>query len=569
MKTINYAKCQERLIELRRQTEGLLQYTGNQDLIQKLDDELDSAFNRQKLSIAFVGQYSSGKSTIVSAMTGNKHIKIDANVATDKVSKYEWRDITLLDTPGILAGKFEHHDQATLNALKESDLIFYVLTSHLFDDVVFNNFIDLAYNQHLADKMFIVINKMGMESGVYNELVQNYMSSLRGTFAERGYNVDDFPIAFIDANDYIDGVVGNNVEFVELSHFDQFLDMLNAFVDQKGLIKKQLDTPIRILQSYLKNIEVSEVDKTQCNFYVQFEQMLTSSEREIKRDVQQVLYSFDTSTMNEVIQLSNEIGSIDEEEWKQKQEKLDKELSKMILEASNNIEDTIKSAYERLLQEVHDFSGKEALVKYAESIEVKINSPEISVEEKKRLKVQLNSLELLRKGGEGVSKLAPGVGKLGGGISGASGSQLHKIVLDTGHFFGKSFVPWEAVRWASNIAKFAKFGIPVLTSGVEIWMQVSDDRKEDKRLEQIKVAKSQFVTAYQGEINNVKSKFNDSLQPTLNNYANKRDEINRSKDDLVATINRNQELKKSIEKLEGEYVDFIDMVNGRKDLVRS
>lgn len=44
-----------------------------------------------------------------------------------------------MDTPGILAGKVEAHDERTKAALKECDLIFYVLTSQLFDDVVFNN----------------------------------------------------------------------------------------------------------------------------------------------------------------------------------------------------------------------------------------------------------------------------------------------------------------------------------------------------------------------------------------------------------------------------------------------
>mgnify|MGYP004446613443 FL=1 len=332
MSQINYAAYQEVLASLKNKTRKLLVTTENQDLASKLDAELDSADDRKKLTIAFVGQYNSGKSTIISAMTCNKHIKIDGNVATDTVSKYDWHDIILMDTPGILAGKVETHDEATKEALKESDLIFYVLTSHLFDDVIFNNFIDLAYNQHLADKMFIVINKMGMESGEFDQLVKNYTISLQKTFSERGYSVDEFPIAFIDANDYMDGVKENDDEFIKLSHVDLFIDMLNTFVSQKGLIKKQFDTPVRILHSYLKDIEVSAVDKTLCDFYNQFEQKLTSSQKEIKRDVRQILDTYNASSMNEVINLSNEIGveNIGESEWNQKQVNLDNNLKKMI-----------------------------------------------------------------------------------------------------------------------------------------------------------------------------------------------------------------------------------------------
>lgn len=559
---LNYAVYQEKLKILEDKTRKLLKDSGNCDLESKLSAELDTASERKQLQLAFVGQYGSGKSTIISALTGNKNIKIDANVSTDEVSKYQWNGIVLMDTPGILAGKVERHDEATKEALKECDLIFYILTSQLFDDIVFNNFIDLAYNQHLADKMFIVINKMNMETGEYERLVDSYMDSLRKTFSERGYNVDEFPIAFIDANDYIDGIDENDNEYIQLSHFERFIDMLNTFVWKKGLIKKRFDTPVRILHSYLKDIKVSSVDKTLCDFYNQFEQKLTNSQREIKRDVENVLYSFDSSSMNEVIKLSNEIGDIGESEWKQKQNELNNRLVQMISDVSNQIESTICENYKRLLEEVNQFSEKDALIKYSDNIDAKLNSPNISVEEKRSLNMQKNSLGLLRKGANKVSDMAPGVNDLFGGISGASGSTLHEIVLNVGHFFGKSFKPWEAVRWASNIAKFAKFGIPVITAGIDIWMQFREDNKENERLQQIKDSKSKFITSYQSEINKVKSQFDKYMNTILENYSNKRDEINKSKDELIQASKRNEQLGNAIDQLEGEYVDFIETVNG-------
>lgn len=566
MTEFNYAKHQEVLLSLIEKTKNLLAETDNQDLVSKLDAELEQATDRKELSLAFVGQYSSGKSTIISAMTGDKQIKIDANVATDVVSKYEWNNILLMDTPGILAGKKESHDEATKEALKESDLIFYVLTSQLFDDIIFNNFIDLAYNQRLADKMFIVINKMGMESGEYDELVENYTVSLQKIFAERGYSLDQFPVAFIDAYDYIEGVDEKDEEFIKLSHFGRFLDMLNAFVDQKGLIKKQFDTPVRILQSYLKNIQVAAVDKTISDFYNQFEQKLTSSEKELKRDVEQVLSWFDSSCMSEVINLSSEIGDIDEAVWTQKQNDLSNKLSNMISEASDRIDTSINQNYDRLLKEMSEFSGKEALVKYTESIDAKINSPSISIEEKKSLTTQRNSLTyLLKQGANKVSSMATEVNSLSSGISAASGSPLHNGVLVVGHKLHKKFKPWEAVRWSSNIAKVAKFGIPVVAVGIDVWMQVREDKRENKMIAQIKSAKNQFVTTYQCEINKIKSQFEDYLHTILENYANKRDEINKSKDELITLSTRNEELGRSIKDLEGEYVDFIEIIDGDEE----
>ena len=97
----NYAVYQERLSRLEAKTRALLKETNNTELTCKMDLELAGLQDRKELRLAFVGQYSSGKSTIISALTGRKDIKIDANVATDHVSEYKWNNIVLMDTPGI------------------------------------------------------------------------------------------------------------------------------------------------------------------------------------------------------------------------------------------------------------------------------------------------------------------------------------------------------------------------------------------------------------------------------------------------------------------------------------
>lgn len=556
----NYAVYQERLSRLEAKTRALLKETNNRELTSKMDSELAGLQDRKELRLAFVGQYSSGKSTIISALTGRKDIKIDANVATDHVSEYKWNNIVLMDTPGILAGKVEAHDESTKAALKECDLIFYVLTSQLFDDVLFNNFIDLAYNQHFADKMFIVVNKMGMESGEFNQLVDNYTISLEKIFSERGYELKNFPLAFIDAADYMDGIDENDNEFVQLSNFEHFIAMLNVFVARKGMIKKQFDTPVRVYQSYLKNIAVTAVDKTLSDKYNQFEQKLRYCLSELKRDTRNVLSSFVSTALSEVILLSNDIGAIDETEWKSKQEALNSELQNNISNTSAEIEKTINDNYERLMNEVNDFCSKDSLVKYSEEIDRKLASPNISIEEHKNLSMQKKALDLLKQGGVQIGNMAPNVTKFTGGIGQASGSALHKMVLDVGHFFGKSFGPWQAVRWASNIAKVAKFGIPVVSAGIEIWMQFREDSKENKRLEQIKSSKNQFVSTYQAEINKVVEHFEKYLSQVFDNYNNKLEETDRSKTELIEASKKNDITIKKISELDTEYADFIEAI---------
>ena len=200
-------------------------------------------------------------------------------------------------------------------------------------------------------------------------------------------------------------------------------------------------------------------------------------------------------------------------------------------------------------------------MQYERLLDEKINAPKISIEEKRSVDTQKRCLEFLKKGGAAVGGMAPNVNSIFSGVSSASGSSLHGIVLNVGHFFGKSFKPWEAVRWASNIAKVAKFGIPVVTAGIDIWMQFREDRQENKRLAQVKDSRNIFITEYQSEINRIKGEFEKYLLSVLDNYSQKRNEVNNCMDELIEASKRNDRLSNDISCLETQYDDFINEID--------
>lgn len=565
MTDFKYAEYERRLANLKNKTELFLTQTGHSDLVEKLKSDLSDVSERKELRIAFVGQYSSGKSTIISAMTGNKEIKIDANVSTDIVSEYRWNNIVLLDTPGILAGKIEEHDQRTKEALKDSDLIFYVLTSQLFDAVIFNNFIDLAYNQHLEDKIFIIVNKMGMEYGEYDDLIESYKSSLKLIFEERGYDITRFPIAFIDAADYIDGVEDGDEEFKEMSHFEKFINLLNSFVSNKGLIKKQFDSPVRIMQNAVQSVAISQVDPAMYEFYRQFETRLNRSQREMKRDLSGLIYNFNSSCMAEVVNTANNIGEVDEAQWNVLSNDLEKNLNNKISQLAVDIDNVVNSNYAQLLEEMQEFGGKDAIVKYSESLDAKLQQPGISIEEKTNFETQKRILGWLRTGAAKVADAVPGIDSVFQGVSGASGSQLHSIVKQVGHFFGKKFKPWEAVRMASRIGKVAKFGVPLLGAALDVYFADKERRDENKRLQQIKESRNRFITEYQTTINGIIDSYTQEIQIIYSNYDTKRDDLLKSKNELAQTIKNNESIAMGIENLNEEYVDFIEIIDGESE----
>ena len=561
METTNLkiAELSKKLQELVKKTYDLLDRTGNENIKEALNKELSELKERIELKIAFVGQYSSGKSTIISALTGNRDIKIDANVATDVVSEYKWNNIVLMDTPGILAGKVEQHDQRTKDALKECDLIVYVLTSQLFDDVIFENFIDLAYTQKLNDKMLIAINKMSMEAGDFDTLRQNYLNSIHSIFKERGYEFN-FEVVFIDAADYIEGCTEQDDDFIQLSNFNSFISTLNSFVADKGLIKKQFDTPVRVLKGHVADIAVSQVDP---NLKIQaehFSSRIRKSMRDMERSLALKLNQFESDSISDSMNVSSKIGEISEAELKNEVNGLSRQIEDRTTELLTDIEEMVNQNYSDLMSEMENFGSRESLLLFEKNLDARINSPSISLEERKNLEKQKTFLNYLSVGGAKIVQMS-GVNSLNGGISQAAGSQAHTMIYNVGKFFGHKFKPWEAVKTASTLGKVAKFGIPVVTTLASIGLDFYTKNKEEKRAKEIVVAKNQLNADLRSKIKSIRCEIEKNFNlSVITNYKDKLEEVDRMKMEISNSMSKNENIKKALLELDAEYVDFIEIV---------
>lgn len=121
----------------------------------------------ERTRLVATGEYNAGKSSILSALTG-AHIFIDSDVATSEARSYEWGDVLLVDTPGVKAGWTEH-DEVAESALRDADLVLFVLTVDLFDDVTAAHLRHVAVELGKLDQTVVVINKaaaMAADSGV-------------------------------------------------------------------------------------------------------------------------------------------------------------------------------------------------------------------------------------------------------------------------------------------------------------------------------------------------------------------------------------------------------------------
>ncbi|MEH1977608.1 MAG: GTPase domain-containing protein [Nostoc sp.] len=119
----------------------------------KLRDEVKEYSKNGILTVAFVGQYNAGKSTTISALTGQRDIKIDSDIATDVTATYDWNSIKVIDTPGLFTDR-QDHDEITYEAINKADLLVFNLTYMLFDLITIENFKKLAYEKGYSSSRY-------------------------------------------------------------------------------------------------------------------------------------------------------------------------------------------------------------------------------------------------------------------------------------------------------------------------------------------------------------------------------------------------------------------------------
>lgn len=227
MLKFTFNKELKRVNQLCKETIDILA-TRTEDEIKKLVDEFENLWKSEyqqqtKLSIAFIGQYNAGKSTLIKALTGDSTVKISAEICTDKVTEYSWQNVLVLDTPGIHAGNTEH-DEITLERISKCDLLVFVVPNELFNPQGAEFFQKVANEMQRVGQIVLVVNKMSRESGSQEDLLSTIMQVIEP------YHPNDFYTCFIDADSYLKTQNPKYVKYqtslLTKSNFNDFLDSL-------------------------------------------------------------------------------------------------------------------------------------------------------------------------------------------------------------------------------------------------------------------------------------------------------------------------------------------------------
>jgi len=484
----------------------------------KLREELKTYREQGVLSVAFVGQYSAGKSTIISALTGRRDIHIDADIATDKTTSYDWNGIKLIDTPGLFTDR-QDHDEITYDAINKADLLVFCLTYMLFDSLTAENFKKLAYEKGYRWKMMLVINKMSDEAGEEEQKIANYTKSIAE--AIKPYSIDEFPICFIDAKDYCEGVDGDDDFLLEVSRFHTFTEAINNFVERRAALTR-FDTPVRIALSNVDDAQLSFTRNSSEDSA--FLEVLARLSRTIRRErdrlrtkVRSIALRLSSAIAREGTVLAAAIGS--KEDIKVLSEQAENNVKKHYEQLGAELEEVVKVAAESLREEVKEVLQSDLTQAFVARLE---GNPKVSarnVESDTDFERLINQVEQLKTIGETVGNkiidLAKGrvATEAGQGFlkaSNVAGGNLHHGVYAIGKLIGFDFKPWQAVNIAKDIANVAMIVGPIL--GIfSVAMDIRAVQKEEELDTKLAEARREITSQFISIAKNIESQIETQL----------------------------------------------------------
>lgn len=429
----------------------------------------------RKLKIVLVGQYSAGKSTIIKLLTG-ADVKIGAGITTDEVKVYDWNDIDIVDTPGIQTGIREDHDAKTEKAIHEADLLMFVVTNEMFNPTIANYFRKLAYKMGKAKEIILIINKMGRIGNSQNErelLKADIREMLEQPY--EGYkilSIDEFRPCFIDAESYNDSLEEKDKDYkadlYELSNYEGFIEALNDFATDKGLIGK-LKAPLHqiddALDSAIRKLQEKYADKPENEgalFLLQQKRnAVLKCRKKCCRAVERVIRKYAADIRELGATFSAIINTeLTEEKLNKEKETTENSINNLLVELNYDIEDSISKETGELCEEIKTISNGV----FAQQVLDHLN--EINTETSKSMKGI-------------VEDVNQGIGKLLNKLADKELlGQLAKLI-------GYKFKPWGLTKLFNKL-KVVSEKWPIIGEIISIILAIIDKYKKEKRLEELR-----------------------------------------------------------------------------------
>ena len=494
LETHRWAEETERVLQEAR--EALL--ASRESEVQSIGRNLpDSDSKDAPISLAFAGQYSAGKSTIISALTGRDDIAIGAGITTDQTSEFDWNGVTIIDTPGIHTSLRPDHDEITYRAISQSDLLVFVITNELFDNHVADHFRKLAIDLEKGYETILIVNKMGRAAAGNTPAAREVITEdLRRPLAP--FTPEYLRITFTDAASALEARAETDAEIADIlteqANVGEFIANLNDLIRHKGLQARHTTKLYAVDQALQEAMALEKTDDPDADAL----SMIYGQNIQAIREAQfQLKVAADNAINEAATQVALDAGEFADiyypgarpEKIDDASERMDAKIQaiweQLIIRLDREAEAIIPAMNERLVQlhESHRFQIVENNIRQRSSTETTTKMLSVTAINAKRL-------------GDLGRQMAANPAAAGAtGLARFSGSAAHGAVLNVGHMMGHSFRPWEAVKLARGIGT-AGAVLSVAGIALGIGLQIWQDRQEEKQNQEFQQARQDIRADY-------------------------------------------------------------------------
>lgn len=520
--TISIAVWTARSKELLQKVSGILEEVG----IGKSNLPKSVYEGDKPISLVFAGQYSAGKSTILKALTGISTIATGEKITTQESQVYEWNGIRVIDTPGIHTTLRPDHDDISYRTILNSDMLVYVITHELFDSYIGENFRKLLLDNDKAGEMILIVNKMAdVGNTIENQSIK--LENLKKVTAP--YSPEQLRTCFVDAESYIDSLMEEDIEIAEelrtRSNYDGLVSTINNFVKERSISSRLTTTLYKIydvLQKAIIQFQPSsgddDIDALE-EHLLQERRILFSTQWRINQQVKIIYKEASTSIRDKGREIANSIYDYSNEE----------DANNAIETAYNEVEKISATCVDNVISELEKLSSdcKAELdefykTDFSKKLRFRLNE---KYKEGNPLVERIFKSDVLAQGSNKIVSNTIGTNAAASGLKVFTGSNIHQMVLDIGHFLGHSFKPWEAVKWVKGINVAGKV-LGVFGVVFSLGMQVKEDVDADKRQQEMRSNREKLRAGFNDAANELVKHFNKALSEYLeNNYQSRISEI--------------------------------------------
>lgn len=571
MKTdIKFAQISSKSLDLFKQTRERFSKSSI-EAIKSMTNEVPTRFvdDNKKINIVFAGQYSAGKSTIISIMTG-KNLKVGQGVTTAQCSTFEWNGANVIDTPGVHTQKRPDHDEITYDAISKADLILFVITAEGFSDHLGNHFRKLLIEKGKGHEMMLVVNKM--ESTEYGNNAKGQEIFIKNNLLpviSPNFTPDDLYISFIDAESYNDAMCESDPSereyLIKVSGIENFYANINRFIKDKNFMGRCTSSLYRTEQ-LLSNATAEFKTGDLCidgAVYLLNKQrgILAESKENIRNQAYNIVCKYTQEITGWGSKIANELSpNCNADEINREITRRYNDVDSVCSKIQQDLESLIENETARLSEQIENLANSTFAKDFKAVLERKF--AELNADPTKAQKVQKGTT-YIKEFGTWITKMSRGANAGSGWTSifklgTYSGSHTHEAVLTIGHFFGHKFKPWEAVRITGKIGKVgAVLGAVGAVAG--IISQIISDKQEKEAERQLREARADIRNSFSEAANAINMEFDKNTGTWIEENYDKR----------ISEIDSNiSELRDIVKTKQDEYDDYQKLLEKTRLLIR-